>query len=58
VTALSFHNNVFFFGSAMGALLDIANPIYKEHPNLEPGGSYVLPLSFFNFVPGFLASGA
>jgi len=34
------------FGATMAGLLDILNPIYREHPSLKPtqmGGSYVLP---------------
>lgn len=36
------------FATAMAGLLDIANTVYREHPDLKPtqmGGTYVLPYS-------------
>ena len=49
------------FGSAMAALLDILNPIYRAHPSLKPtqlGGSYVLPSGLLEQSVARLVNGA
>jgi len=45
------------FGTAMAGLLDIANIIYADHPDLKPveiGGSYVIPVSALEEATAFL----
>jgi hypothetical protein len=49
------------FGRAMGALLDVLNPIYQEHPRLKPqelGGSYELPPTALASSTAFLLNAA
>jgi hypothetical protein len=47
------------FGTAMAGLLDIANTIYSDHPDLKPmemGGPYATPVSALEEAVAFLVN--